>query len=193
MKLKNTKVATLAVPIFTFESLAERANAALTITLDEVGGNLNYTVSGSINLDALGAQVGLANGFDAVGPALGAFATTGITDLYEVDISNWSSFGSGTVSSWSSSTGDAIALFTDPRLGLPTGYISGNQLSASGSLTGGSFASQGITEGTFVTTLTNGVNSDNVTIITLAIPEPSSALLLGIGLLGVIGRRHRPK
>jgi hypothetical protein len=125
-------------------------------------------------------------------PTTGAFYTGGSNVQYNIDVSEWTPFGTGGyIENWTTTTGDTLALFGNPLLGLPDGYVSGNALSGSGSLSGGSFANAGITEGTFTTTLTNGVNSDTITITTQAIPEPSSALLLGLGALGLVARRKR--
>jgi hypothetical protein len=100
-------------------------------------------------------------------------------------------------------TGDLFQNFTSANFKLETaittnltiggaitgGVISG--LSASGTYNG-SFASAGITAGTAVTRYgADSLNYDTLTINTVAaVPEPSTALLLGLGFAGLSMRRR---
>jgi hypothetical protein len=71
---------------------------------------------------------------------------------------------------------------------LPQGYVSGDPLSDSATYTGATFASLGVTPGTYVWTWGSGADADNFTlqIGPTAAPEPSSLLLLAGALTGFL-------
>ena len=80
-------------------------------------------------------------------------------------------------------------MFSSGRIGLPTGYVSGTIVSASGA-SSGTFATHGITIGTYNSTFTNGANSDFINI--QVVPEPSaSGALLGGAAFALIALRRR--
>ena len=84
---------------------------------------------------------------------------------------------------------------------LPKSYVSGSQLESTNVYNGQSFATLGVTPGTYVWKwITSGTNTDSLTLniveTTTAPPVPLPAaawlLLSGLAGLGVVGRRKRP-
>ena len=114
--------------------------------------------------------------------------------FYAVD-SDWAPFGAEIADGggfWDSMSGDNVALFNSSDLGLPGSCDSFTPLSGSAIAFGESFASAGLTVGSYVTTLTNGGVSDTVAVN--VVPETGTAILMGLGLLGLLGlaaRRRR--
>ena len=158
-------------------------------------------VSGSGTLDltawsfVIGAQTSgrlVPNAFFVVGPAVSTLA-----DLYNlpVSFSGPSSFGSSnSLFLASSGSGDVFGLDIVRAVGalfVPSGYTSGNPLSGSSTYSGVTFASLGVTPGTFVWSWGSGGSADSITLN--IIPEPSTALLFATaaGFLSLALRRHR--
>lgn len=142
------------------------ATAAVTINIFETNGNVQADLSGSIDLNALGALQGQSPGFNGYLPSSGNISfTSGATNFYGIDVVTWTPLGPGGFGTWDTSSGDAFAMFSNPVLGVPTGYVSGNPLSATATANGTTLAALGFTTGTFVTTLTNNQTTDTVTVI----------------------------
>ena len=176
-----------------FAAVTNNATAALIFDVIESGGNVQMTMSGSINLSALGGSAGSFAGFSGYLASGGNIATAGSTDLFNVSILTWTPFGTGGFGTWDASSGDAVALFSDPVLGLPLGYVSGGVLSGTGTALGASFASLGFTPGSYDSVLTEGSFTDTVTVNigpSSPVSEPATVLLLGLGLVA-LGARHR--
>lgn len=78
-------------------------------------------------------------------------------------------------------------------LDVAAGYSSGEDISTlypnSESTFGVSVADLNIVEGTY--SFTSGLGGDSVTLVVNSIPEPSSALLLGLAGLGLVSCRRR--
>ena len=81
-----------------------------------------------------------------------------------------------------------------PVLSLPRGYSSGETLDGASTWLNTSFVDIGVTDGqAFTWSWGNGVNADRLTLNfgTSSVPEPSSLLVLGIGMTTLIIRRRR--
>lgn len=114
-------------------------------------------------------------------------------DLY-FGISGLTAFGSGSPGPASSGSGDAFGYGSEASnsyLALPLGYSSGDPLNSSTTYTGASFASLGLTPGTYTATWGSGGTADSITLS--IVPEPSNyAGLFGFVALGfVVCRRKR--
>ena len=173
-----------------FASAALPAQAAYTVTLTEDGsGNVDATGSGTIDL------TGLSLSYITADPALiapaGGYINTGPESSEPVDVytgfTGPTSFGGGagfTVAS--SGSGDMVGIFGGDQLAVPEGYVSGNSLMDTSTYDNATFASLGVTPGTYAWTWeTPGVVADDsftLIIPAAAVPEPSSFALLALPL-----------
>ena len=175
------------------------SHAAIVISFQQVGANVVETGSGSANLTALtlsGPFFGPGQTFPnvqqaIVGPSASGSAFTGVSGP-----SNFGLGGGALASSNSGNTFGLVQFFAAPNLYLPTGYVSGSALSGSSTFNGQTFASLGITPGTYLYTWGAGPTADSLTVQAIAapVPEPGSALagLLALGACaGGLFRRNR--
>ena len=177
------------------------ASAELIFTFQEVGGNVELTVSGSIDLDAtLGFTQTSINDFQFIRPVDGVILAgpAANSDVYPTSAAAWEPFGGGGFGpDFSSASGDRIALFIGGEFGLPVGYVSDAQLSAAGTFVGETFASLGMVPGLYVTTFSNGGVSDSVTVNVgqdlSPVPEPATLALVALGFAGAAARMRRRK
>ena len=109
----------------------------------------------------------------------------GSDDIYTVDfITPWTPFGTSLFETWDTTSGSSVSLYSNPVIGLPDGYTSGDSLAGSATTFGATFASLGFTPGSYVTVVTNAV-TDTVTVnigaVAIAVPEPGTlGLLIGL-------------
>jgi PEP-CTERM motif len=110
------------------------------------------------------------------------------------------SFGSNMLAIFADSgNGDEVGISgISHELEVPPGYASGISLSDSSTYDNATFSSLGVTPGTYVWTWGSGANQNFTLVIgTAAVPEPSSLLLLVVGLAALLlvgtGNRTRPK
>jgi hypothetical protein len=201
---------TLIAALITFGSLAGGANAGVTFTFEEVGGNVVMTSSGSI--DTLGLVSAPLMGWGSVGiynsgamTVMGA--TTGETSELDLafafnsgtDFSAWmpgpalnSSFYIFTVTAGSKQfatySGGAPHL---PGLGIVSNDLVGSVWTPDQTWTanGTTFASIGLNPGTY--TVSDAVSGESITYQIGPVPEPTSALLVGLGGMLLMSRSRR--
>jgi PEP-CTERM motif-containing protein len=174
------------------------AEASVVIDVTEVGGNVVTTGSGTVDLAGLtlfstggtsGGVVEPVRGTILLGPGASVDFYAGVTGP--------TSFGAGDVTFASSLSGDAFGLDGIPEqtIVVPAGYMSGTALSGSATYTGQTFASLGLTPGTYVYTWGSGPTADSLTINIEAIPEPGTwaMMTLGFAALGLAGFRATRK
>jgi hypothetical protein len=178
-----------------------RAAGAYTVTLQQVGSNVVATGSGAINLTGLTSA---GQYFNLVGvEANEGFITTGATeniipgytgllDAYS-GFTGPASFGSGGLFVASTSSGDPVSIFgLIGRLYVAEGYVSGNFLSDSMTFNKATFASLGLTPGTYVWSWGDGGANQNFTLEIGSVPDGgSTVVLLGCALLGVAVLRRK--
>jgi hypothetical protein len=170
---KPTLAITLAIVIGWLLSVRP-AEAGYTVTLQEVGPDVVATGSGAINLTGLTFDTSaFVNSEMRPSPAtiLTGPTTSSSVDLY-TEPGGPTSFGSsGFFTLASSGSGDMVGIATGEELHpvsliVPTGYVSGTFLSDSATYSGKTFATLGVTPGTYVWTWGTGANQN----FTLEIP-----------------------
>lgn len=169
--------------------------ATYTVTLTQQGSNVVAMGNGTIDLAALKFSLS-ENSTPFIGPSLAAIVT-GPSSLEPIDeytgFTGPKSFGVGLLAA-SSGTGDAVGIggFTN-QLFVPHGYHSGASLSSSATWDNQTFASLGVTPGSYTWSWGNGPTVDTFTLdATSTVPEPSSFLLLmPAGLFAVLRTRSR--
>jgi hypothetical protein len=195
-------VAVVAVS-FIVAALAGRADAGVVINVEQVGNDTVASGGGTLNLTDLTfvseagaiaaiitnpAYIGmgpipnpLGNSMDAyqglTGPATFGTATR---------VGNDASSGSGDLFAFNSAW-DAPPL--GPTVFVPIGYTSGTELSATDTYSGQTFASLGLTAGTYTWTWGTGADADSLTVNigVASVPEPSSLALAGTAALAGLG------
>jgi hypothetical protein len=176
---------------------ASQTQAGLIFTITESGGNVVVNMSGNVNLSAtLGPNFPTNVTNPLITPQFGniLIGPPGPSTAYQVNVAGWTSFGTGSSVNFSSSLGSPVSLFGGSFLGLPSGYVSGNPLSATGTRLGASFASLGITPGSYLTTFSNSATGVTIsdTVRVNAVPEPCGLVLgLTAGVAGLFVRRRR--
>lgn len=170
------------------------------VKLVQQGSNVVATGSGEFDLTGLTFNSIGATSQSAVQPSTGYVGTGtqgSAMDAYN-GLSGPMAFGSGASTYATTGTGDSAgfnAIWSGPTLFAPQGYVSGTALANSSTWDSSSFASLGITPGTY--TWTWGTAADqSFTLIagTKAVPEPAALGMFGLGMLligGFVTRRRR--
>ena len=194
MKTKVMEILAAAIVVFA----AGAANAISIINFEErvVGGTPTViaTGSGSANLAGLtfdssgnrAAVVGAQYGLAVVGSALNDDV------MYWTGISGPASFGTGDAFP-ATGVGDKFGVFgLFGVITLQDGYASGDPLSAVSEWGGETFATLGLTPGTYTWTWGSGGDADSLTVNIEAVPEANSLVMLGLGSLSLLlGRKRR--
>jgi VPDSG-CTERM motif len=174
-----------------------RPAQAYTVTLHQVGSNVVATGSGAINLTDLtfGSSTGETS---VIIPSLGVVFTgpTNLSNtfLYIGEFSGPTSFGAGGQSFANSGSGDFVGFIALEVLLVPSEYVSGAALSDTSTYSGATFASLGVTPGTYVWTWGTGLPNQNFTLIIGggSVPDGGSTVsLLGCALLGLAALRRK--
>ena len=171
-----------------------RPAQAFTITVEQMGSNVVWTGSGAINLTGLnfvGPGIVVGSG---INPALAVInMVPGNAETY-TGITGPTSFGVGSASLASSFSRDVFARNANGLLFLPVGYVSGAALSDSMTFNSATFASLGLTPGTYVWSWGTGLRNQNFTLIIggAGVPDRGSTVsLLGFGLLSLAALRRK--
>ena len=184
--------------------LAVPAQAAYVVTLEQVGANVVATGSGSLDTVALTPPpVGSIQGLFGISlfPSTGSIELTNVGGEVSIfsGISGPGSFGSVTghfIFASSATNGVSVGIWGG-GLVVPVGYVSGTPLGTSIlTFDNTTLAALGVIGGTYEWTWgTGGADADSFTLeigtVTSAVPEPMSAALLGVGLLGITAARRR--
>jgi hypothetical protein len=169
---------------------------AYSVTLEQVGSDVVATGSGPLDLTGLTLVVTYASLPAQIFPVLGQIVTGsgGATDGYQGSISGPTSFGGVFFTFASSGSGDSVGIFRDTStLLVPSGYVSGTALSDSATYNNATFASLGVTPGTYVWTWGAGANQNfTLQIGPAGVPDGGSTVsLLGCALLGLAALRRK--
>ena len=171
---------------------------AFTITLEQVGANVVANGSGAINLTGLTPAGGAAIGGGGIEASAGQIITgsPGSATAY-TGLNGPTSFGSGGLFNASTSSGDLFGRFPTQFGGplfVPLLYTSGDPLTNSMTFDNATFASLGVTPGTYEWTWGTGLRNQNFTLIIggAGVPDSGSTVsLLGCGLLGLAALRRK--
>lgn len=180
------------------------ANAATftpyVVTLEQVGSNVVATGSGEFDLDGL-SLLETTNDSGNIAANEGAI-TSGTGDAYYYSgVSGPTDFGVGSSQGSSSDSGDVVGvngLFG--ALLVPTGYTSGTLLSNTSVWDNATFASLGVTPGTYTWTWTAAIDPPDQSftldvVSPTATPLPAALPLFagGLSVLGLFGWRRKRK
>ena len=173
--------------------MANTANAALVISASEDAGNVVFTYSGSIDLTGLTSTGTFFENRNAIFPGSGGLFSSGAGQQVALYTGGTlPAFGSGIVFA-GTGTGDVLNISTNNVFGLATDYVSGAAINGSLTIIGATFASMGLFEGTFTSTLSNSETISMVIGDGLAdpVPLPAAAFLFAPALGGIIVARRR--
>jgi hypothetical protein len=194
MKLTVCRVLALALGAAT----ATGAQAAYVTIFDEVGSNVVEVGGGTIDLTDLTRNGGIFTKLFVApfAPSYASGAKGEQGDIYEGALSGPANWGPGPITFADASSGDLVAL--DPsnaEIVVPHGY-SGGALSETSTYLGASFASLGLTPGSYVYSWGTGDHADTFTLNVVAgsVPEPSTwaMMLIGFAGLGYAAVRRKP-
>jgi hypothetical protein len=195
--------AKLALSAFMLLGVTVTANAnPYVLTLEQDGPNVVATGTGEIDLTGLGFYTNTVGNGVLVWPSFDYTITgsgAGIAIYYPlVSIKGPSNYGSGDYTGASTSKGDNVGLSGQGQeLFVPIGYVSDSPLSDSATYDDATFASLGITPGTYVWTWGTGADQSYTIDVgsPSAVPLPTTLALFapGVGGLMLFGWRRKRK
>jgi hypothetical protein len=184
-----------------FSVLGGSADASVTIDITQDGANVVATGGGTFNTTDLTWQGYLERSPDVQGAIGQVFVGVGeVAAAYTV--TGPASLGTGGYFAASSETGNLFGIIGGggqfgPLLAVPGNYTSGSTLSGTATFDNATFASLGLTDGTYVWTWGSGANADSLTVdiggISSAVPEPSTWAMMMLGFCGVGFMAYRRK
>ena len=171
---------------------------AYIVTLDQVGANVVATGSGPINLMGLTFNGSFFSSNQAAVTGGGGIIQTGPTGFVSADLysgfSGPASFGTGGVFFANTGSGDFVGITSMASLVVPQGYVSNTALSDSMTFDNATFASLGLTPGTYEWTWGTGTGlaNQNFTLIIPRVPDGGTTVfLLSFALLGLAALRRK--
>lgn len=166
------------------------------ITLQEQGSDVVASGSGMIDLTGLTFQFTSAGGGASLGPSDAFIATGSQASSVPVDgytgFAGPTSFGPATgFISADATSGDSVDMIGNPSfygipmLFVPSGYVSDSSLSGTATFSNSTFASLGVTFGTYVWTWGTAPDQSYTLIIGIpnSVAEPAGLGLFGLGAL----------
>jgi hypothetical protein len=154
------------------------AQAGYNVTLQQVGPNVVATGSGAIDLTGLSIVGHRVPTETDIEPANGGIFTgpDAFCDIYRGTLSGPASFGSGSATFTHSGSGDMVGIYkVQDLVVVPTGYVSGTALLDTATWLGKTFATLGVTPGTYEWTWGTGAN------------QTFTLVILGAGPISTLG------
>ncbi len=176
-----------------------RPAQAYTVMLEQIGANVVGTGSGALNFIDLNfdsflhtnAQINPSGGTILTGLQDQVFAE----DIYTGSITGPTSFGSGGLTNASSGSGFLVGINGAlDQVFIPGGITTNQPLPGSATWNNATFASLGLTPGTYTWTWGTGLPNQNYTLIIggAGVPDGGSTVsLLGCALLGLAALRRK--
>jgi hypothetical protein len=172
--------------------------SVFTVTMSQQGSDVDVAGSGSFDLTGLFKQFsGGSSSADVrptsaeLGVGAGGF---GPVDGYANDGSfgpglvGPTNFGAGGTSTPSGGSGTSFLFLENSNLVLPQGYVSGTAFTDTSVYSNASYASMGITPGSYTWTWDTGANS--LVLNVNSVPEPASVCLILVSGMALLGRRR---
>jgi hypothetical protein len=168
---------------------------AYTVTLQQIGSNVVANGSGAINLTGLtfqGSTFGTITGIRANTGSIGTGPLAQLNFDFYTGFTGPTSFGSGASFLPNTGSGDFVGIFgLAGQIFVPQGYVSGHALTDSMTFNNATFASLGVTPGTYVWSWGGGANQ-NIMLQIGAVPDGGTTVsLLGCALLGLAALRRK--
>ncbi len=173
------------------------AYGGVIVTATEIGGDVVFISSGSLDPnpnDLIQSSVALPVTGDLQSNAGFLIGVGNVVDAYELpNLTGPTSIGPGTQTfTASSKSGELLVLvFETGVLATPAGYVPESPLSGSATYSGESFASLGITPGTYTWSWTSDGVSDSITL--QAVPEPPTVMLAALSIMSLAMVRWRQR
>jgi hypothetical protein len=170
------------------------ANAAIVVNFTQSGPNVVATTSGTLNITGLayvetdGVSAGIFPRASIFSAVYSVFPYT--TNIYS-GVFGPAMFCNTGFQSASSSTGDVFYI-NSRQVGVSQGFASGSALNAVTTFANATFASIGVTPGTYSYILPNDTVTINISNVS-AVPEPATwaMMILGMSAVGFAMRRRK--
>ena len=193
MGMKHFMWAALAVVLSVGALAPKSAHSAVIIDFVETGGDVTMTLTGSLNVSALGTPSSSGTGFSMVWPSRVRIAVSGTVDMYSGVGLTGPALGTGGVNPTLTLSGDPFFMDTsEDRLGVPAGYVSGTALSSTLTFLNTDFASLGMAPGSYLYTFPGDTITVNVGSIA-SVPAPAGLplALAGLGAVALVRQRRK--
>jgi hypothetical protein len=206
----NSTARYFVTPLFSFAAVfgvfCSSARATYIATFNEIGTDVVATGSGSLDITVFGGLPGNFSGGAVENPSFGLLilGTTSppgaLFDGYSGGISGPTSFGSGGGVNAKLGGGSMVGINGNfGVLFVPKGYVSGASLTSTDTWSNASFASLGMTPGTYTWTWGTGMNADSLILqigaasATNGVPDSGSTIALMLAAVApLIAFRSKP-
>jgi hypothetical protein len=187
----------LVLAVSALFALASTSRGGFIITVSEVNGNVVAMGKGSLNTSALSLQSNQAP-VQAVTAPMSARLEVGSPtgQIFGLGpVTGLTNFGTGITSEASMSNGDFAGIFgADNAIEVFHLYVSGTIISGSATWDNTTISGLGLRPGTYIYTWGSAANGTaDFLEVEIAVPEPSTLTLFGIGSISLLGygRRRR--
>lgn len=175
-RIGRCSLSVLIASIFLSFACIRVAQAAVTITVTETGGNVVATANGTLNLAALAFNTNMLA--DSIVRAVTGWIVVGtppaptLADAYTAPPGPLN-FGPGNFVVADAGTGDKVGV-TGVNIWVPTGYVSGAPLAGTATWNAQTLATLGLTPGTYTWSWGAGPTADSLT-VSIVTPPPAAA------------------